>query len=497
MDLKYYGFFFGAALSLQLAAWAALSQRVFRWVFVAFLLSTLYMLDINFMSHEWYRGSTRGFEVSISDLLLAILLIAFFAQSKSLNRVEGGIQWLPKGTIPILLFLGIATLSLLGAESRLYGLFELSKMLKGLMIFWVMANIVKTEEWARVTFFAICVLAGVEIAFASMQHFRGIYRIPGTLGHPNSLAMYMNMLIPILLAYALFSEARRRWIYFILIAGGVTIVMLTFSRGGWIGLALACGIVVCISLIQKPSPRLVGILALGVIMVGGLVVKEWPHLVKRWTGAHVESLHGRLKMNEGAYVMMGQSPWLGVGVNNSAAWLQQKEKDVGGDPFSRITGRSRFNLLLGSLQLSEEQLEQDIEALTYVEHGVMIHNIYLVTAAETGLLGLGAFLLIALRLGWIAGRTVLASHQGLGGVLALGILGTLVATYVQGLAESEIRQTPLFYLFWTLMGLLVAINRMPVRQGEQKERRVFGLSSPCPPLPLPSRGGHSVPLTNS
>ncbi|MEE8074178.1 MAG: O-antigen ligase family protein [Candidatus Binatia bacterium] len=497
MDLKYYGFIFGAALSLQLAAWAALSQRVFRGVFVAFLLSTLYMFDINFMSHEWYRGSTRGFEVSISDLLLVILLIAFFAQSKSLNRVEGGIQWFPKGTIPILLFLGIATLSLLGAESRLYGLFELSKMLKGLMIFWVVANLVKTEEWTRVAFYTIFVMAGLEIAFASIQHFRGIYRLPGTLGHPNSLAMYMNMLIPILLAYALVSEARRRWIFFILIAGGVTIVILTFSRGGWIGLASACGIVVCISLIQKPSPRLVGILALGVIMVGGLVVKEWPHMVNRWTDAPVESLNSRLKMNEGAYVMMEQTPWLGVGVNNSAAWLQQKEKDDGRDSFSRITGRSRLNLLLGELQLSKEELEQDIEALTYVEHGVMIHNIYLVTAAETGLLGLGAFLLIALRLGWIAVRTVLVSHQGLGGVLALGILGGFVATYVQGLAEWEIRQTPLFYLFWTLMGLLVAINRMPARQGEQKERRTFQLSSPISALPLATRGGPSVPLTKS
>jgi len=241
----------------------------------------------------------------------------------------------------------------------------------------------------------------------------------------------------------------------------------------------------------------VGILALSAIMVGGLVVKEWPHMVKRWTNAPVESLNYRLKMNEGAYVMVGQSPWLGVGVNNSAAWLQQKEKDDGGDSFSRITGRSRFNLLLGSLQLSDEKLEQEIEALTYVAGGTMIHNIYLVTAAETGLLGLGAYLLIALRLGWIAVRTVLASHQGLGGVVALGILGAFVATYTQGFAEWVFRQTSIFYLFWTLMGLLVAINRMPVRQGEQKERRAFGLSSPCPPLPLPSRGGHSVTLIKS
>ena len=497
MDLKYYGFFFGAALSLQLAAWAALSPRVFRGVFVAFLLSTLYMLDINFMSHEWYRGSTRGFEVSISDLLLAILLIAFFAQSKSLNRAEGGIQWFPKGTIPILLFLGIATLSLLGAESRLYGLFELSKMLKGLMIFWVVANLVKTEEWTRVAFYTIFVMAGLEIAFASIQHFRGIYRLPGTLGHPNSLAMYLNMLIPILLAYALWGETRRRWIFFTLIAGGVTIVILTFSRGGWISLALACSIVMVISLIQKPSPRLVGTLALCGLLMGGLVVKEWPHIAARWTNAPVGSLNSRLNMNEGAYVMVRQSPWLGVGVNNSAAWLQKKEKEVGGDPFYRITGRSRLNLMLGSLQLSEEKLEQDIEALTYVAGGTLIHNIYLVTAAETGLLGLGAFLLIALRLGWIAGRTVLASHQGLAGVLALGILGGFVATYIQGLAEWEIRQTPIFYLFWTLMGLLVAINRMPVRGNDQKERRALSLSSPCPPLSLPARGGHSIPLPKS
>ena len=75
--------------------------------------------------------------------------------------------------------------------------------------------------------------------------------------------------------------------------------------------------------------------------------------------------------------------------------------------------------------------------------------------------------MIGLQFGWIAVNTALAKNRGLVSVLALGILGGFVATYVHGLAEWAIRQTPLFYLFWMLMGLLVAINRMRVEETDE------------------------------
>ena len=38
----------------------------------------------------------------------------------------------------------------------------------------------------------------------------------------------------------------------------------------------------------------------------------------------------------------------------------------------------------------------------------------------------------------------------------VGIFGGLVAVYLQGFAEWELRQTPLWYLFCSLAGLLVS-----------------------------------------
>ena len=472
MELKHYIFFLGAGCSLLLATWVVASRWMARLVFALFLLSFLYIIDVNFVSHEWYRGSTRGFEFSVTDLLLGVLVLSLFIQRKLLGQDNRSIDWVPKGSLPVLLFITVAALSLTGADHPLYGLFELSKMVKGYLIFWVVANTVKSPGLVRLVFVTLCLTAGVEIAYGALEHFSRIYRIRGTLPHPNSLAMLMNMMVPLFLADALRRGGRQALMLFPLIAGAVTVVILTFSRGGWIGLAVSMGVVIAVCLWQTPSPRLVGILVLGALALSPVVVRKFPHIVTRWKDAPAEALYSRLKLNEGAYLMMAQSPLLGVGINNSAAWLQQKEKDVGGDPFQRITGRSRFNLVLGSLQLSAERLEQEIEALTYVEGGTLIHNIYLITAAETGLLGLGAFVLIGLRFGWIAVSATRARHPGLVGSVAVGILGGFLATYVQGLAEWEIRQTHLFYLFWTLMGLLVAIDRMPVVE-EQKTAAVL------------------------
>src|SRR2546422_10633736 len=85
--------------------------------------------DINFVSRDFYRGTTRGFEVSLVDILsLSLLASAILAPRKGNSR-----GFWPAGLGLMLLFFCYACFNVGIAEPKLFGLFELSKMVRGLV----------------------------------------------------------------------------------------------------------------------------------------------------------------------------------------------------------------------------------------------------------------------------------------------------------------------------------------------------------------------------
>ena len=87
------------------------------------------------------------------------------------------------------------------------------------------------------------------------------------------------------------------------------------------------------------------------------------------------------------------------------------------------------------------------------------HNLYLAIASEAGLPGLIIFmgLLLALfRTGW----NTLHVNDPWAEALTIGILGSFVAVLVHALVAWGLVTYSVFPLFWVLMGLLVALNRL-------------------------------------
>ena len=83
-------------------------------------------LDVNFLSHEWYRGTTRGIEVSFVDLLSFGLVFSSILFPLPGNR---RIYW-PASLGFILMFFAYAGFSIVISEPKIFGVFELSKMFR-------------------------------------------------------------------------------------------------------------------------------------------------------------------------------------------------------------------------------------------------------------------------------------------------------------------------------------------------------------------------------
>src|SRR5438093_13771594 len=108
------------------------SRRVRDAAFFLMIALTVFTgrLGVEFASHYWYRGTTRGFEVTVVDILAVGVLV-----SSLLLPRPGQARWFwPASLSALLLYFFYACFSVAVSDPKLFGLFELSKILRGIIV---------------------------------------------------------------------------------------------------------------------------------------------------------------------------------------------------------------------------------------------------------------------------------------------------------------------------------------------------------------------------
>src|SRR5687767_11097789 len=204
-------------------------------------------LDVNFFSHEWYRGTTRGFEISFVDLLaFGIVFSSIFFPLPGHRRFH----W-PASLGFLLLYIGYAGFTITISDPKIFGVFELSKMFRALMCFLAGALYVQSERELRLLVVALTTAVlylGIDALQQRYQH--GIHRVTGPLDHPNSLSIYLLFTAPIMVAA--FNSKLPMWIRIASLAAicfaGIGVV-LTASRAAIpaFGIVVGGATLACIS----------------------------------------------------------------------------------------------------------------------------------------------------------------------------------------------------------------------------------------------------------
>lgn len=326
-------------------------------------------------------GALSGFIVSMSTFCL-ILLYA---------------QWLPKlviesrplrGNFALAIYTAIVAASTIWALRPSLALYETFLLGQSFLLFIYIINTVskKNDVIFIITCLTLC-LAGEGIMMLLTQGLHRtislgpIYfdynevtnRVSGSLGAANVAASFFNLLIP-LCCCVLFSTASKRLRQLSAIAllfGGLGLV-LTLSRGGWIGTTFSVGICISMALYKGWLSRALFIkLILG---FGLLIVACFPLLAERILGDDNGSAQSRISLMQISALIMSDHPF-GVGANNWA---------VAGQHYA---DRTNFR-----------------EEWFYT-----VHNKYLLVLTEVGIVGLlafGTFILTTIRSGWrIIGRS--------------------------------------------------------------------------------------------
>lgn len=403
-------------------------------------------LDVNFFSRYWYRGSTRGVEISFVDIIAFSVFVSAFLFS---HRGRSRWRW-PAGFGFMLLFLFYAFGATLVSDPKLFGFFELSKMVRGLIFFLAAAVFVRSDRELGLMVLALACAACLEGALVVKQRWLdGLGRAAGTLDHANSLSMYLCLIGPIFVA-AINSGLPRllRWFSGVALAVAAFSVVLTVSRAGVpiFALVVLGATIFCItwrvSLVKIATVVIVGF---GLTVVG---VKFWGDLVERYTGSSLaeEYLDQKVIDSRGYYLrlarLIASERLFGVGLNN---WSHAVSKTYG----KRLnTAYSDYDDIPPDFNV-EEDLKMNFAAPA--------HNLAALTVGELGVPGLVLFLAMWLRWFQMGASFLWKRKRTTMHLLGIGLCFGVLGVFLQSLTEWVFRQTPIYLTFHALIGVLASL----------------------------------------
>jgi O-antigen ligase len=426
MELKQFIFLALTLVAIPMAAWWGIR---FKWaerlLVAAAFFSTCYLVDVNFFSMRFYRGDTRGFEFGITDwMVLALAAVMMFSPRWRRQRPE----WLPPNGTPMLTYLMLAFATLFIAAVPLYAGFGVHKIMRAMLVYWVAYNYLRSERDLRFVLLILAAIVAFEFLQVLMQRAGGIYRAHGSMPHSNTLALYINMINMIFLSFVVNDRQGgwQRMVYWAAWIMGSLIVLATFSRGALAVMVLCYGLVLVLSMWDRSRLSKVRTTMLLVLLALPLAIKVAPSVIKRFQSAPVNAELSRQQANTAA-IAMANSGLLGIGLNNY------------------------------SFQINETAFSRYIPS--ELDRGI-VHNIYLLHAAEMGWPGLALFLLLIGNFMWMALRLVLRRMDNMASWMAIGLLVGMTSLWLQSTLEWAFRQSYLTIQFFMLAGFLAALPRV-------------------------------------
>jgi putative inorganic carbon (HCO3(-)) transporter len=393
-------------------------------------------------------GHTTDLTVQLIDILVLALLICRLARLAS-RRAE--FRLYPLTTVPALAWLVVSGISLVNARDAGLAAIQFGRMGGFFLLYLVVANAIEDEADVKSLLWALLLGASLEGLLGSYQavsgHALGVSflgersetlqfsvgqiasnRAYGTLGDGNGYAMYLAATMPFALAL-IFTEvpAVHRVFGGLVLCVGTLGLVFSLSRGGWLGFTVACIVVLAFTFHRRRhNIHVSGVLG-GVILllVISLILSQRNLILSRITSNDGGAAYSRVPMAQGALAMIQDHPIMGVGLSNYLFYMPK------------------------------------YDWTTFVRNGrpIVVHNIFLLVAAETGLVGLGCFVWLMMTLVVQARRLTRRARSDLVWMVGVGVLAGYGALIGHGMVEyAMLANVPLFRVFWLIGAMATGVG---------------------------------------
>ena len=413
-----------------------------RFMMVGAVIAIPFHLDVNFM-HVFERqagAATAG--ISMVDIFVLGLLLIWLLELASQDHPYA--VFFARIALPAILYLEAAVLSMLWAPRLDLAFMEVFRMLKVLLLFFMLINHIRDKDDLRIVVWALISTLAIQGVISGLQIIKGgrlgleflgeapidpdedvsLWRVMGTLGHPNKLATYIESLLLLCLGAFLFERKKiLRYAAIGVFSLALAVLIMTGTRGAWIGFILAFAVFIFFSLRNRHinvrmiiKPAITAVLAMAVV---GFAFSDM--MSERIFGDDYGSAASRIPMFQIALNVIAAHPIGGVGINN--------------------------------YQVNMREYNDSVRAMRYTTIPRPVHNMYLLTAGEIGIIGFAMMLLMLISLVSILVKTA-SSPSTLLSITAICLLGGITAFCVHGLVDKH---PPGGYApFYTMMAMAVA-----------------------------------------
>jgi len=504
------------AVLLVIAAGLAIAYLPLIWVglsivgtiaFLAILIRPhlgLYLLIFSIPFGSWREVQVGVMSVGLTEALVGLVLAAWLAQMVASREVRiGPAPLLP----PLLIFFLAISFSLLNALSLQYSLKGLFVWLEILLIYLLVATALDGRG-VKITITAILIAGSLEALLGIYQFLLGVgpesfilfgrfSRAYGTFGQPNPFGGYIGLILPLALTIAFVGWWRSKSVLFWglgtigLTVMGTALVM-SWSRGAWLGSLAALGFVVLVGIWTGAfEPQLIGVLmGIGAGVLSGLWFGARDMALGSLVGLLVATFIGGLTATAlrrrwgflllALFLLLGVLVFLLGGGRLVPAALVERLLDF--LPYLRVTSVEAIPLSDENYAIVERlahwraawRMVSDTPLLgvgignyvpVYPAYALPgwedpmghAHNYYLNIAAEAGLVGLGGYLLLFGAIFWHGWRVYRRVEERWRGI-TLGILGVIVAFSFHSLFDNLYVHGMNVHLA-LLLGLLTAIGK--------------------------------------
>lgn len=423
-----YLFFIAALIGILPATIFLLcDRRLIRWSVTMLLLPLCFYeaTSITFFSHESYRGTSRGMEVSLVYIMAAVLLLVF-------TILRGSRKLFPDwGSRLYLLYFLLCIPSVLNAPNMEYYFLELWKMVMMHLVFMAVYYYLEFNDGDLDNLlYGVAILTIINFILVFQQYLYGVYRVSGFFAHPNSMAMFMLMTGTLAFSYSFNNRVRWKSLLFFIVFLLASIALVrSYSRGALFCYPIAGLLTFLCSLWGGlSSHKMRYVLLLAPFVVFGLLLSA-PRIVERFQNAPKASGETRKSLAIAATNMMKDKSWIGVGLNNWGIVINA--------PYTYAEHRD---------------LDED------TKDGI-VETIYLLVGAECGIPCLAA-LLAWFGYYWVSTiRLMKLLRRTRYFYIPAGLFGAFTGVFLQSALEWVLKQQLNFIWLMTLFAIVSFLNK--------------------------------------
>lgn len=257
----------------------------------------------------------------------------------------------------------------------------------------------------------------------------GVYRVAGTFGHPGILSQFLNSILGVLLVASFNYKGYKKNIILLFYMLGGIIILTSLARTG----IAMFGIILFLTILLNSKlnayrfgqAKKILLILVPIIIFVGLIIAFLDVIILRFTTAQDVSLNIRFFLADIAFNMIENNPLTGVGLNTFTNVMKHYDQ----------TGVSGYFMF-------------------------PVHNIYLLTASETGLFGLLTFITVMCVFIYTGVKIVRKGKQLLARQISFCAVSGLVVIYLSGLLGWSWRLDCLQVIFYVLLALVAAAKKI-------------------------------------